>query len=134
MAAFTGDRPRKSTGRPGEFEYDCSFCHSKLGTAGVLRQHYARTHYQDEQIRVQLGRHLDYVCAVEGCDKHCRSPITLKRHYTEKGPHEVEEMLDAGLAVWHLRKNTFAMVEDTVAWLVQSGYVRHEDPSKRPVE
>ena len=37
MAAFTGDRPRESKGRPGEFEYDCSFCHVETGTAGVLR-------------------------------------------------------------------------------------------------
>ena len=36
-AAITGERPRESKGRPGEFEYDCSFCHVELGTAGYLR-------------------------------------------------------------------------------------------------
>ena len=85
-----------------------------------------------EQHRVRLTKDDDYYCPVDGCDKRCRSPITLKRHYTEKGPHEVEEMLDAGIAVWFYRTNAHTMVEDTIAWLVERGYVTPKVPSERP--
>ena len=44
-AAKTGEKPRHHLGRPGEFEYDCSFCGQKLGPPGELRQHYDQVHY-----------------------------------------------------------------------------------------
>ena len=43
--AKTGEKPRHSLGRPGEYEFDCSFCGQKLGPAGELRQHYNQVHY-----------------------------------------------------------------------------------------
>lgn len=73
-----------------------------------------------------------YFCPVDGCTKKWKSSVTLKKHYSEVGPHQVEEMLDAGLPVWFYRKNSKPMVEDTLDWLIDKGYMQHDDPKKRP--
>ena len=77
---------------------DCRFCHKQIGAPGTLRQHFIRKHADAQQTRVQMHKKGDeYYCPIKGCTKKCRSPLTLKRHYYETGPHSVEELLQAGL-------------------------------------
>ena len=61
----------------------------------------------------------DYYCPVIGCEKRCKSPITLKRHYTESGPHRIEELLRAGIPAWFYLLNTECFVNDTGKWLTK---------------
>ena len=72
-----------------------------------------------------------YYCPVIGCNKKCKSHITMKTHYSVDGPHQVEEMLEQGLPVWFYRKKTKHMVLDTLEWLLERGYVQHKEPKKR---
>ena len=37
LAIKTGKKPRNRFGRPGEYEYDCTFCHDIQGPPGELR-------------------------------------------------------------------------------------------------
>ena len=128
-AIETGTKPQCGAGRPGEFEVDCRFCHKEIGAPGVLRQHFIRKHAEAQQTRVQLDKDGDeYFCPVKGCTKKCRSPLTLKRHYYETGPHSVGELLQAGLPVWFYRGNTELVVDTTLNWLIKEGYVQHKRP------
>lgn len=103
-AAITGEVPRQSTGRPGQFEYDCSFCKAKQGPPGTLKQHYEQVHYQEQQYRVQLRRQgKAYFCPVTGCGKTCKSATTMRKHLRDVSVHTVEEMLEQGLPAWHYR-------------------------------
>ena len=131
-AARTGEVPRKSTGRPGQFEYDCSFCKATSGTPGVLKQHYDQVHYQEQQQREQMRKKdKAYYCPVTGCGKTCKSATTMRKHLRDTSIHSIQEMLEQGLPVWHYRKSTKAMVCNTLNWLVEKGYVEHSMPSKR---
>ena len=83
---------------------------------------------------MQLHRNgSDYYCPVDDCGKKCKSAATLRRHYQDVKLHSVEEMLEQGLPVWYYRKNTRAMVKDTLDWLVGTGYLQHRNPKRRPV-
>ena len=72
----------------------------------------------------------EFYCPVAGCDKKCRQPITLKRHYSQTGPHSVEELLEAGLPAWFYRGSTELVVNATLDWLIKEGYVQHKRPRK----
>ena len=127
----TGKKPHKGQGRPGEYEYDCTFCHDAQGAPGELRQHYAQVHYRKEQHRVQMHKTGDtYYCAVIGCDKKCKTTITMAKHYADTRIHQVDVMLDVGLPVWFYRKNDKRMVSDTLDWLLEMGYVQQKDQKK----
>ena len=83
---------------------------------------------------MQLHRNRnDYYCPVDDCGKKCKSAATLRRHYQDVKLHSVEEMLEQGLPVWYYRRNTRAMVKDTLDWLVDRGYLQHRNPKRRPV-
>ena len=48
LASKNGEVPRQSTGRPGKFDLDCSFCKAKMGPPGALKQQYEQVHYQEQ--------------------------------------------------------------------------------------